>query len=71
MEQHRLIGLESDGPSGLTSSDGREGSGISSSGNTLFSDKKEVKEYLICLSDHSLHENLNKNICTEPEQVGT
>ncbi|XP_041897353.1 alsin isoform X5 [Corvus kubaryi] len=68
VEQHRLIGLESDGPSGLTSSDGQEDSGISSSGNTLFSDKKEVKEYLIGLSDHSLNESLNKNICTEPEQ---
>ncbi|XP_053803622.1 alsin isoform X5 [Vidua chalybeata] len=68
VEQHRLVGLESERPSGLSSSNGREDSGISSSGNTLFSDKKEVKEYLIGLSDSSLKESLNKNICTEPEQ---
>lgn len=71
VEQHRLVDLESDGPSGLSSSDGREDSGISSLGNTLFSDKKEGKEYLIGLSDNSLNESLNKNISTEPEQVGT
>ncbi|KAF2987433.1 hypothetical protein EK904_002472 [Melospiza melodia maxima] len=68
VEQHRLVDLESDGPSGLSSSDGREDSGISSSGNILFSDKKEGKEYLIGLSDNSLNESLNKNISTEPEQ---
>ncbi|XP_053838410.1 alsin isoform X5 [Vidua macroura] len=68
VEQHRLVGLESERPSGLSSSNGREDSGISSLGNTLFSDKKEVKEYLIGLSDSSLKESLNKNICTEPEQ---
>lgn len=66
VEEDRLVVLDPDGPRGFSSSDGPQ-----DSGNTLFSDKKEVKEYLIGLSDHSLNESLNKNICTEPEQVGT
>ncbi|PKU48298.1 alsin [Limosa lapponica baueri] len=68
MEEHTLVALESDGASMLSSNDGQEDSGISSPGNTLFPDKKEVKEYLISLADHSLNEGLEKNICTEPEQ---
>lgn len=71
VEGHMLVALESDGASMLSSNDGQEEGGISSPGNILFPDKKEVKEYLISLSDHSLNESLEKNICTESEQVGT
>uniref|UniRef100_A0A8B9ZSJ5 Alsin Rho guanine nucleotide exchange factor ALS2 n=1 Tax=Anas zonorhyncha TaxID=75864 RepID=A0A8B9ZSJ5_9AVES len=41
VEEHRLVALESDGASVLSSNDGQEDSGISSPGNTLFTDKKE------------------------------
>uniref|UniRef100_A0A493TDI4 Alsin Rho guanine nucleotide exchange factor ALS2 n=1 Tax=Anas platyrhynchos platyrhynchos TaxID=8840 RepID=A0A493TDI4_ANAPP len=68
VEEHRLVALESDGASVLSSNDGQEDSGISSPGNTLFTDKKEVKEYLISLSDHTLNETLGKNPSQE-EQV--
>ncbi|NXJ14888.1 ALS2 protein, partial [Odontophorus gujanensis] len=68
VEEHTLVPLESDGASLFSSNDGPEDSGISSPGNILFSDKKEVKEYLIGLSDHTLNESLEKNICTESEQ---
>ncbi|NWZ19459.1 ALS2 protein, partial [Asarcornis scutulata] len=68
VEEHRLVALESDGASVLSSNDGQEDSGISSPGNILFPDKKEVKEYLISLSDHTLNETLGKNTCTESEQ---
>uniref|UniRef100_A0A8B9IG41 Alsin Rho guanine nucleotide exchange factor ALS2 n=1 Tax=Anser cygnoides TaxID=8845 RepID=A0A8B9IG41_ANSCY len=68
VEEHRLVALESDGASVLSSSDGQEDSGISSPGNILFPDKKEVKEYLISLSDHTLNETLGKKTCTELEQ---
>eukprot|EP00075_Anas_platyrhynchos_P028143 XP_027317396.1 alsin [Anas platyrhynchos] len=68
VEEHRLVALESDGASVLSSNDGQEDSGISSPGNTLLTDKKEVKEYLISLSDHTLNETLGKNACTESEQ---
>ncbi|OXB76848.1 UNVERIFIED_CONTAM: hypothetical protein H355_002541 [Colinus virginianus] len=68
VEEHTLVPLESDGASLLSSNDGPEDSGISSPGNILFSDKKEVKEYLIGLSDHTLNESVEKNICTESEQ---
>ncbi|NXC12384.1 ALS2 protein, partial [Corythaeola cristata] len=68
VEEHRLVALESDGTSMLSSNDGQEDSRISSPGSILYPDKKEVKEYLISLSDCSLNESLQKNICTEPEQ---
>ncbi|XP_035188209.1 alsin isoform X1 [Oxyura jamaicensis] len=68
VEEHRLVALETDGASVLSSNDGQEDSGISSPGNILFPDKKEVKEYLISLSDHTLNETLGKNTCTESEQ---
>ncbi|XP_054064557.1 alsin isoform X2 [Rissa tridactyla] len=68
VEEHTVVALESDGASMLSSNDGQEDSGISSPGNILFPDKKEVKEYLISLADNSLNESLEKNICTEPEQ---
>ncbi|NXP08937.1 ALS2 protein, partial [Thinocorus orbignyianus] len=68
VEEHTLVALESDRASMLSSNGGQEDSGISSPGNILFPDKKEVKEYLISLADHSLNEGLEKNICTEPEK---
>ncbi|XP_035754976.1 alsin isoform X3 [Egretta garzetta] len=68
VEEHTLVALQSDGASMLSSNDGQEDSGISSPGNILFPDKKEVKEYSISLSDHSLNESMEKNICIEPEQ---
>lgn len=68
VEEHTLVALEADGASVFSSNDGQEDSGISSPGNILFPDKKGVKEYLISLSDHSLSESLEKNICPEPEQ---
>uniref|UniRef100_A0A8B9CHP3 Alsin Rho guanine nucleotide exchange factor ALS2 n=1 Tax=Anser brachyrhynchus TaxID=132585 RepID=A0A8B9CHP3_9AVES len=69
VEEHRLVALESDGASVLSSSDGQEDSGISSPGNILFPDKKEVKEYLISLSDHTLNETLGKKTLPKPKQV--
>ncbi|NWI12528.1 ALS2 protein, partial [Crypturellus soui] len=65
--EHTLVALEADGTSLLSSNDGQEDSGISSPGNILFPDKKEVKEY--SLSDNSLNESLEKSIVTEPEQA--
>uniref|UniRef100_A0A803Y1X1 Alsin Rho guanine nucleotide exchange factor ALS2 n=1 Tax=Meleagris gallopavo TaxID=9103 RepID=A0A803Y1X1_MELGA len=71
VEEHALVALESDGASLLSSNNGQEESGISSLGNILCTDKKEVKEYLISLSDHTLNESLEKNTCTGSEQVGS
>lgn len=71
VEEHTLVALESDGVRAPSSNDGQEDSGISSPGNNLFLDKKGVKEYLVGLPDHSLNDSLEKNICTEPEQVCT
>ncbi|KAM8806549.1 alsin [Eudromia elegans] len=65
--EHMLVALEADGTSLLSSNDGQEDSGISSPGNILFPDKKEVKEY--SLSDNSLNESLEKSVTTEPEQT--
>ncbi|XP_067154944.1 alsin isoform X1 [Apteryx mantelli] len=66
VEEHMLVALEHDGASMLSSNDGQEDSGISSPGNILFPDKKEVKEY--SLSDNSLNESLEKSMGTEAEQ---
>ncbi|XP_025944050.1 alsin isoform X3 [Apteryx rowi] len=66
VEEHMLVALEHDGASMLSSNDGQEDSGISSPGNILFPDKKEVKEY--SLSDNSLNESLEKSMDTEAEQ---
>ncbi|XP_062434697.1 alsin isoform X2 [Rhea pennata] len=66
VEEHMLVTLEPDGASMLSNNDGQEDSGISSPGNILFPDKKEVKEY--GLSDNSLNESLEKSISTEPDQ---
>lgn len=71
VEEHALVALESDRASLLSSNNGQEDSGISSPGNILCADKKEVKEYLISLSDHTLNESLEKSICTGSEQVGS
>ncbi|XP_051478900.1 alsin isoform X4 [Apus apus] len=68
VEGHRLVALESDGAGVLSSNDGQEDGEIPTPGNIPYPDKKEVKEYLISLSDHSLNESPEKNICTEPEQ---
>ncbi|KAM4669547.1 alsin [Amazona ochrocephala] len=68
VEEHTVVALEADGASVFSSNSGQEDSVISSPGNILFPDKKGVKEYLIGLSDRSLSESLEKNICPEPEQ---
>ncbi|XP_031457100.1 alsin [Phasianus colchicus] len=68
VDEHALVALESDGASLLSSNNGQEDSGISSPGNILSTDRKEVKEYLISLSDHTLNENPEKSICTGSEQ---
>uniref|UniRef100_A0A8B9GI58 Alsin Rho guanine nucleotide exchange factor ALS2 n=1 Tax=Amazona collaria TaxID=241587 RepID=A0A8B9GI58_9PSIT len=69
VEEHTVVALEADEASVFSSNSGQEDSVISSPGNILFPDKKGVKEYLISLSDRSLSESLEKNICPEPEQV--
>uniref|UniRef100_A0A8C2TUI8 Alsin Rho guanine nucleotide exchange factor ALS2 n=1 Tax=Coturnix japonica TaxID=93934 RepID=A0A8C2TUI8_COTJA len=69
VEEHTLVALESDGASLLSSNNGQEESGISSPGNILCTDKKEVKEYLISSSGHALNESLEKNP-SQGEQTG-
>uniref|UniRef100_A0A8B9GGF2 Alsin Rho guanine nucleotide exchange factor ALS2 n=1 Tax=Amazona collaria TaxID=241587 RepID=A0A8B9GGF2_9PSIT len=67
VEEHTVVALEADEASVFSSNSGQEDSVISSPGNILFPDKKGVKEYLISLSDRSLSESLEKNICPEPD----
>uniref|UniRef100_A0A8D0G9J0 Alsin Rho guanine nucleotide exchange factor ALS2 n=1 Tax=Sphenodon punctatus TaxID=8508 RepID=A0A8D0G9J0_SPHPU len=63
-----LIASESYVASVFSNNEGQEDSGISSPGNILFPDKKTVNEYLRNLSDHSLSEDLEKRVYSEPEQ---